>query len=331
MSADCKMKKQTATEQSVPAAGTWHTVFKLFSTAARKSARAFFVCLAITISWSAYPENETIKTQEPKSYFEHQMAYITVRIFTQNPSESVKSVHGTGFLYRSNFTLNDGSPSSRLFLISNKHVFVNPTRTMTITVNKKKNDGSLDIGNVESITFPGFTDRYYPHPEQNVDLACVDVTSRVEGKSLYIKHLDDKFLTPINYEKVALGSDVLFVGYPNDFYDTHNNLPLARKGSLSSIPNVDFEGKGELVIDAEVFEGSSGSPVFTHWDNNYSLLGVLSRSVIRSEPLLGRTIAIRVNEHIGLGIIVKQRHVRELIDYTSKMIQKKGEGKQRAE
>ena len=158
-------------------------------------------------------------------------------------------------------------------------------------------------------------------------LACVDVTLlehvRVEGKPLYIKYLDDKFLTPINYEKVAPGSDVLFVGYPNDFYDTRNNLPLARKGSLSSIPSVDFGGKGELVIDAEVFGGSSGSPVFTHWDKKSRLLGVLSRSVDRTERLVGRTIAIAVKEHIGLGIIVKQRHVQELIDYTSKMIRTK--------
>ena len=325
---DRKMKKQTPMEQSVPLAGAWRTAFKLLSTAGRRSARAFFVFLAITIGWSAYPENENIRAQEPKPSFEHQVAYVTARISIQNPPGSVKpETTGTGFFYRSNFILNDGSPNSRLLLISNRHVFADPARKMTITVNKKKDDGSPDFGNVESITFHGFADRYYPHPDQNVDLACVDVTLlehvRVEGKPLYIKYLDDKFLTPINYEKVAPGSDVLFVGYPNDFYDTRNNLPLARKGSLSSIPSVDFEGKGELVIDAEVFGGSSGSPVFTHWDKKSRLLGVLSRSVDRTERLVGRTIAIEVKEHIGLGIIVKQRHVQELIDYTSKMIRTK--------
>ena len=247
----------------------------------------------------------------------------------------MKPAHGTGFFYRSNFTLNDGSAASIALLISNKHVFGDPTRQMTIKVNKKKDDGSPDFGNVASIAFPGFVDRYYPHPDPGVDLAGVDVTPlsnmRVGGKMLYIKHLNDKFLTPINYEKVALGSDVLFIGYPNNFYDTRNNLPLARKGSLSSIPSVDFEGKGELVIDAEVFEGSSGSPVFIHWDNKYRLLGVLARSVVSTERLGGRKIAIVVNEHMGLGIIVKQRHVQELIDYTSKMIRTKDGGKQSAE
>ena len=200
---------------------------------------------------------------------------------------------------------------------------------MTIKVNKKKDDGSPDFGNIASITFSGFADRYYPHPDPGVDLAGVDVTPlsqlRVEGKALYIKHLDKKFLTSINYAKVALGSDVLFVGYPNNFYDTRNNLPLARKGSLSSIPSVDFEGKGELVIDAEVFGGSSGSPVFIHWDNKYRLLGVLSHSVNATKKLVGRTLTVQMKEHIGLGIVVKQRRVQELIDYASQSIRTKRE------
>ena len=300
--------------------------------------RAFFVFSAIAIGWSAYPENENIRAQEPppKDFFEHQMPYVTARISIQNPPGSVKpETNGTGFFYGLDFSLVDGSLDSRLLLISNKHVFVDPMRKMTIKVNKKKADGSPDFGNVASITFRGFTDRYYPHPVPGVDLACVDVTPLVhmlvEGKPLYVKNLGDSFLTPINYEKVAPGSDVLFVGYPNDFYDTRNNLPLARKGSLSSMPNVDFKGKGELVIDAEVFGGSSGSPVFIDWDNKYRLLGVLARSVERTERLVGRTIAIEVKEHIGLGIIVKQRHVKELIDYTSKMIRTKDRGKQGAE
>ena len=324
---------------TVPLAGAWRTVFKRPSTAVRRSARALFVFLAITIGWSAFPGNENIRAQDPKPFFEHYVAYITARISIQNPPGSVKPTIGTGFFFQSNFTLNDGATASILLLISNKHVFGDPTGKMTIKVNKKKDDGSPDFGNVASITFPGFADRYYPHPDPGVDLACVDVTrsrfthTRVGGKPLYIKYLDDKFLTPINYEKVALGSNVLFVGYPSDFYDNRNHLPLTRKGSLSSIPNVDFEGKGELVIDAEVFGGSSGSPVFIHWDNKYRLLGVLARSVNvkRTEQLGGRKIAIAVREHVGLGIIVKQRHVQELIDYTSKMIRTKNEGKQGAE
>ena len=320
-----------STEQSGLGAGGWRTVFKLLSPIGSRNTRVLFVFLAATIAWSSYPEYGAIKAQESKPSFEHQVAYVTVRISIQNPLGSVKQeTSGTGFFYRSNFPLVDGSLDSRLLLISNKHVFVDPTRKMTIRVNKKKGDGSPNLGDVVSVEFHGFADRFYPHPDPSVDLACVDVTPLL-GQPLYIRHLGDKFLTSIDYAKVALGSDVLFVGYPNDFYDTRNNLPLARKGSLSSIPSADFKGKGELVIDAEVFEGSSGSPVFIHWDNKYRLLGVLARGVERTERLSGRKIAIIVREHMSLGIVVKQRHVQELIDNTSERIRIKNEGKYGAE
>ena len=99
------MKERTSAEQSVSLAGAWRTVFKLLSTTRRRSARAFFVFLAIAIGWSAYPQNENIRAQEPKPSFEHQVAYITARISIRPLGSVKKEMHGTGFFYRSNFTL----------------------------------------------------------------------------------------------------------------------------------------------------------------------------------------------------------------------------------
>ena len=76
-----------------------------------------------------------------------------------------------------------------------------------------------------------------------------------------------------------MGSDVIFVGYPTGYYDVANNLPLLRRGVIASVPNVDFNGKGEIVIDAQIFPGSSGSPVFVAQGNRYLLLGVVSDAV----------------------------------------------------
>ena len=123
-----------------------------------------------------------------------------------------------------------------------------------------------------------------------------------------VKHIGQEFLTPIVYSKVALGSEVLFVGYPNDYYDTVNNLPLVRKGTLASMPNIDFRGKGAVVIDAQVFGGSSGSPVFVSWDGKYSLLGVISATTEGVTPSGFPAV-------LGLGLVIKQRHVQELIDH----------------
>ena len=55
-----------------------------------------------------------------------------------HPGSVKQGTLGTGFFYGLNLTLNNGTPHSRLLLISNKHVYVDPKRQMTIKVNKKK-------------------------------------------------------------------------------------------------------------------------------------------------------------------------------------------------
>ena len=242
-------------------------------------------------------------------YFDHHAAYTTVRILIETPNENGNLVGtGTGFLYLANLTLNDGVARKKLLLISNKHVLKGGNGKMTICLNRKKDDKTPDYGNVKTFVYDGFVDQYFEHQGENVDLACVDV-SKLTHSDAYIRHVDHTFLNPIDYKKVALGRDVLFVGYPNDFYDTVNNLPLVRKGTLASMPDIDFEGKGNIVIDAQVFEGSSGSPVFVDWDGRYQLLGVISSTMEGKTPS-------GVPAILGLGIVVKQRHVRELIEHT---------------
>ena len=241
-------------------------------------------------------------------YFNHQAAYTAVRICIEQPKDvGTKAITGTGFFYIASIHLSEEDVRSKLLLISNKHVLEEGMGKMTLTLNRKKEDGTPDYGVLRTFTYDGFTDRYTSHPDENVDLACVDVSGITQSDAC-VKYLDEKFLTPIDYGRVALGSDVLFVGYPNDYYDTANNLPLVRKGTLASMPNIDFRGTGNVVIDALVFGGSSGSPVFVDWDGKYSLLGVISATKEGVTPSGFPAV-------LGLGLVIKQRHVQELIDH----------------
>ena len=256
------------------------------------------------------------------SGFEHEIAYIAVKIDIESPNttnapNTVKPF-GTGFFYRA--PLNDGTNRSIILLISNKHVFRSPKGRLIINLNRKKGDGTPDFGNIITFGPAGFEAIYFAHPNPEVDLACVNV-SEITRRGAFCKYLDNNFLKPIDYEKVALGSDVIFVGYPENRYDVVNNLPLIRRGSIASMPNIDFNGRGQIVIDAQIFPGSSGSPVFVAWDNSYALLGVVSQTMIRHsqlQTLPANMPQVGVEQLLGLGIVVKQRHVRELIDYTIK-------------
>ena len=250
--------------------------------------------------------------------FNHQAAYTAVRIQIEVPDQhDHRASAGTGFFYLANISAGDGVDRSKLLLISNKHVLCNGNGAMTVRLNRKTEDGMPDYGRALRLNYHDFSEIYFAHPNESVDLASVDV-SQFTHIDAYIRHIGDNLLAPIDYEKVALGSDVLFVGYPNDRYDIVNNLPLVRRGSLASMPNIDFNGRGELVIDAQVFPGSSGSPVFVSSEGKYRLLGVISRTMLRDTP--NKASGQSTNQILGLGIVIKQRHILELIDYTKSEI-----------
>ena len=110
---------------------------------------------------------------------------------------------------------------------------------------------------------------------------------------------------------------------------------MARKGITATPPNLDYNGKPIFLIDASVFPGSSGSPVFLYnvggWRSRTALvagdrvifLGVLSSVFYREsdgaielrevpthvEPL------VRTREMIDLGVVYKARTVKETINH----------------
>ena len=206
---------------------------------------------------------------------EHDIAYITAKIDIELPNGK-KSI-GTGFFYH--VVYDHETDRGLLLLISNKHVFEDPRGKLTVSLNRIQEDGTPQFGNIRTFNQAGFEHIYYAHPNQDVDLACVNI-SVITKTDAFFKPLDYNLLTPIDYEKVTPGSaSVIFVGYPRGYYDVKNNLPLIRRGSIASMPNVDFNGQGHVVIDAHLFPGSSGSPVFVAWDRKYSLLGVVSKGM----------------------------------------------------
>ena len=247
--------------------------------------------------------------------FEHQLPFLTAKIIIEIKN---KRGIGTGFFYKT--PLNNGTDRAIILLISNKHVFINPKGRLIVSLNRVKEDGTPDLGNIMTSDQVGFENTYFAHPDPGVDLACINVSS-IEQIGVHYMLLNEIFLKPIDYEKIAVGSDVIFVGYPENRYDVVNNLPLIRKGSIASMPNVDFNGRGQIVIDAQIFNGSSGSPVFVHWDNEYKLLGVVSQTMIRHSQLQTLPVnmsSVGVKQILGLGIVIKQRHVQELIDHAVK-------------
>lgn len=128
---------------------------------------------------------------------------------------------------------------------------------------------------------------------------------------------------------------VTFIGYPNGVWDSKNLLPIARRGTTASSIEVDFEGTPRFLIDASVFGGSSGSPVFIlnngSWaakdgglvaGTRFHFVGVIAAVFFRTH--LNNIIAVPIptqvqpmaqqQEMIDLGIVFKARTVVETIE-----------------
>lgn len=238
-----------------------------------------------------------------KKSLEHELAFIAARLCVIKSQELHSNA--TGFFYLAKLDPNDEKSSSVLLLISNKHV-LDSGKPIILALNIKGVGSLPDYGNTVEFKFSDFSNGYFSHPSKDVDLACLNV-SKLLHTNAYIRWVDEKFLTSIDYDKVALGGSVLFVGYPDSFYDEVNNLPLVRKGSLASMPNIDFGGKKQIVIDAQVFPGSSGSPVFVDWNGNYALIGVISQWAFTANSEIPK-------QSLGLGLIEKQQSIKELVD-----------------
>ena len=133
-----------------------------------------------------------------KHFFEHIIAYITARISIEVPNGRPWT---TGFFLRS--SLNDGTNRSIILMISNKHMFPDSEGKLTISLNRKKGDGTPEFGNIRTynLNLPS-SDLFFTHPDSDVDLACVNVTSIAETDAFFLC-LIDKFF--INYAEVFQG------------------------------------------------------------------------------------------------------------------------------
>ena len=248
--------------------------------------------------------------------FEEQVFFTTTRITIQTDFEKDVSV-GTGFLF--NVQLDDIEGKYVTLLISNKHVFSNPFERITFNFNRKNSEGFPDFGNVFNFTKKDFSDIYFEHPDKEVDLACINATIiTFPEHNIYYRNIAPNMLSDFTEDLLVPGLDVWFVGYPENRFDSSNNLPLMRRGYIASHPKVDFNSKKILVIDAQVFPGSSGSPVFAPIGGNYKLIGVVSATMIKHGQL--QTIPtlqsnIGVQQILGLGLVIKATAIRELIEF----------------
>lgn len=191
-----------------------------------------------------------------------QLFFTTVRIDTVAANGGLGS--GTGF-----FISHQINEKDYLFVVTNKHV-VNGTQEGRFTFLRGK-DGlpTLGGGFPLHISPQAWQQAWFGHPDPSVDIAIcplvplLDFVKREHGVDLFFRCVETAMI-PNSQQIGELDAveSVTFIGYPNGIWDSKNLLPVARRGTTATPIEVDFEGSPRFLIDASVFGGSSGSPVF---------------------------------------------------------------------
>src|SRR3990172_10153794 len=262
-----------------------------------------------------------------------QLFFTTVRIDTQNPAGVPGS--GTGFFYR--HVLGDKNIP---FVVSNKHVVMGQATGRLTFVQRK--DNAPQLGKGFQLEIQGWKDVWFGHPDPNIDIAVCPLAPLEQH--IKAQQNVDIFYRTIGPEtvpseeqlsKLDAIESVTFVGYPNGIWDRENLLPVARRGTTASPLHVDFENTPRFLIDASVFGGSSGSPVFifdqgmftdktgtTAIGSRLLFVGVIAAVFFRTH--LNQIISVPIStqvqpmtqqqEMIDLGIVFKARTVVETIE-----------------
>lgn len=178
------------------------------------------------------------------------------------------------------------------------------------------------------------------HPDESVDIAVFDFPPNDSLQGLMRQLSDTKYI-PLSFlgdvDSLCLAQDVLFFGFPLGLGDEGNPQPLVRSGIISYLDPTEKT----FILDAQVFGGSSGSPVVSTGTargdpplmKRRRLLGIISGyrysairfgSVERGGSRSGMdTIRFPV-ENAGLGTVFSSDLILETIDAHNRRSHAKG-------
>lgn len=184
---------------------------------------------------------------------------------------------GTGFFFS---LKNDEKANTHVpVIVTNKHVIKNAI-SGKLRFSLKDLDGNPLWGEYYDLNLDNFERRWIMHPDSDIDLCVLPIANIEREIEKSKKHLYYAVVRPqdvptkeellTDFSRIE---DITVVGYPDGIWDPINNIPITRKGITATPLQVDFQNTPKFLIDAAIYGGSSGSPVYVFNQGSYSLPG----------------------------------------------------------
>lgn len=198
----------------------------------------------------------------------------TIRIETTIPG-GIST--GTGFFFS---LKNDEVSGTRVpVIVTNKHV-INAAKTGKLRFSLKDENGDPLWGQYYDLVLNDFESRWINHPDANIDLCVLPIANIHREIQKSNKDLHYATLTPGDiptreelFRDFSRIEDITVVGYPDGIWDTFNNIPITRRRITATPLQVDFENTPRFLIDAAIYGGSSGSPVYVFNQGSFTMPG----------------------------------------------------------
>jgi S1-C subfamily serine protease len=220
-----------------------------------------------------------------------------------------------------------------LFVVTNRHIVEGVARGALVFA-MAQGDRPV-LGSRFELAIEDFSEAWVVHPDPSVDLAIMPLqplleAARSQGVEPFWQAVDTRqALTAEASEHLDALEDVLFVGYPSGVWDQTHGTPILRRGITATPPALDFEGRPEFLIDAAVYPGSSGSPVFIASQSadgqpRIGFAGVVAAVFFREEahqlvpapvPASHTQATVMGAEMIDLGLVIKASQVVGLAEH----------------
>ncbi|MCA3906947.1 trypsin-like peptidase domain-containing protein [Vibrio vulnificus] len=253
-----------------------------------------------------------------------QLLFTTLPLWIENNDNSKST--GTGFIY----TLESKSGEGIVypFLVTNYHVIHKADRVLIEFI--EGNDTGPVRDKKMRVELDGEFSRQFvdtSHDLAVIPLAPILNQFASSGKTVFYRTISPNMIpTSEQANEFSAIEDVTFIGYPSGIYDFKNSSPLVRKGITSTPVWNDFKGEKCFLIDAGVFPGSSGSPVFIYNEGSYTtsqgiaigsrllFLGIISETIIRND-------GVSSNVYLGLGKVIKAQVLQNFVSGIARQLE----------